>query len=191
MQFKLNPQGTFFFAEDKIRLKTGATVLLEEKRKTVRRKTFTAKLGAGFRVDCSTFTAKLNFKAENFYLADSIKSFAERGIRADNAKIFDSASYTVSASLFQNTGFYPFFAASAVFTPKGKNNLFTAQYKADASIRFSSLIHAGCDFKLSGGYSVKVCGGEFEKSSINMKITQSFRTGRIFIGGSLGIVYSY
>ena len=191
VQFKLNPQGTFFFAEDKIRLKTGAAVLLEEKRKTVRRKTFTAKLGAGFRLDCSTFTAKLNFKAENFYLADSIKSFAERGIRADNAKIFDSASYTVSASLFQNTGFYPFFAASAVFTPKGKNNLFTAQYKADASIRLSALVHADCDVKLSGGYSVKVCGGEFEKSSINMKITQTFRTGRIFIGGSLGIVYSY
>ena len=191
LQFKLNPQGTFSFAGDKVIVKTGISVLAEEKLKTVKRKTFTAKSGAALRVDYSVFSAKLNFKAENIYLSGSLKSFAARGIEADGEKVFGAASYTLSASFLQKAGLYPFCAVSAIFTPHGKNNLFISQYKADASIKLPALVHGDCGLKLSCGYSAKICGDEIEKSSVNIKIAQNFRAGRIFVGGSIGIVYSF
>ena len=88
-QFKVNPQTSFYFFDDSVRIKTGALLLLEEKRKTARTNILTAKAGFGSGIDIDKTAVRVHFKVENCVLSSGARAFWERGIPVLNQKIFD------------------------------------------------------------------------------------------------------
>ncbi|MGP1458852.1 MAG: hypothetical protein ACTTKL_06035 [Treponema sp.] len=190
-QFRFNPQWTFYFSDDFIRVKTGALFLLEEKWKTARKKTLSAKVGIGTGIDFDKSSVRLNVAAENLTAAGSFRSLWERGVIVSDGKILEGASYAVGASFFQKSGLKTFCAASAHFYPKRGRIPAAALYKLSASVTLPSLQSYALSVQLSAGCSVKTktIGGAADKTSAHLRAALKWRSGVMNVSCSAGIEY--
>lgn len=183
-QFKVNPQTAFYFPEASIRIKTGALFLLEERRKTTRKKILTAKAGIGTGLDFGVNSVRLHFKAENLILSTSFSSLWNRGITVPNEKIFESASYTVGALFFQKSELNPLCAVSCAYSPKRGTIPERTQYKASASIRIPNAKAYAPAVQLSAGGSVKMRGSAHSASSVQVRAALTWKTSSMTVSGS-------
>ena len=190
-QFKVNPQTSFYFFDDSVRIKTGALLLLEEKRKTARTNILTAKAGLGGGIDIDKTSVRVHFKVENCVLSSGARAFWERGSPVLNQKIFDGVFYTVSASFSQKSGLKPFCAASCVFSPKYGSISETAQYNAAASIRIPAATVYAPSVYLGAGGSVKTRGGALAPSSVKAQAVLTWKTRGMTVSGSARLTYEF